>query len=74
MLVSGTAITINPFVVPAEKLVQGMNASLVIDIPVVFAVMGILTIPALIKGKLSRWQGIMLLCIYAAFCVFQFAL
>ena len=74
VLVSGTAITINPFVVPAEKLVQGMNASLVIDIPVVFAVMGILTIPALIKGKLSRWQGIMLLCIYAAFCVFQFAL
>ena len=72
VLVSGTAITINPFVVPAEKLVQGMNASLVIDIPVVFAVMGILTIPALIKGKLSRWQGIMLLCIYVAFCVFQF--
>ena len=74
VLVSGTAITINPFVVPAEKLVQGMNASLVIDIPVVFVVMGLLTIPSLIRGKLSRWQGITLLCIYAAFCVFQFAL
>ncbi|MBR2335775.1 MAG: calcium/sodium antiporter [Clostridia bacterium] len=74
VLVSGTAITINPFVVPAEKLVQGMNASLVIDIPIVFIVMGLMTIPALIKGKLSRWQGITLLCIYAAFCVFQFAL
>ena len=74
VLVSGAAITINPFVVPAEKLVQGMNASLVIDIPIVFIVMGLMTIPALIKGKLSRWQGITLLCIYAAFCVFQFAL
>lgn len=74
VLVSGAAITINPFVVPAEKLVQGMNASLVIDIPLVFIVMGLMTIPALIKGKLSRWQGITLLCIYAAFCVFQFAL
>jgi cation:H+ antiporter len=51
-----------------------MNASLVVDIPVMGAVMLILTVPALIRGKLSRWQGILLLCIYAAFCVFQFAL
>ena len=72
VLVSGTAITINPFAVPADKVVNGINASLIVDIPLVFAVMGILTIPALIKGKLSRWQGITLLCIYAAFCVFQF--
>ena len=74
VLVSGAAISINPFVVPTGKPVQGMNASLVIDIPLVFIVMGLMTIPALIKGKLSRWQGITLLCIYAAFCVFQFAL
>lgn len=74
VLVSGAAITINPFTVPAEKLVRGMNASLVVDIPVVFVVMGLLTIPALISGKLKRWQGILLLGIYAAFCVFQFAI
>ena len=74
VLVSGTAIAINPFTVPAEKLVGGMNASLVVDIPLVFIVMGVLTIPALIKGKLARWQGILLLCVYAAFCVFQFAI
>ena len=72
VLVSGTAITINPFDVPSEKLIGGMNASLVVDIPFVFLVMGLLTIPALIKGKLARWQGITLLCLYVSYCVFQF--
>ena len=38
------------------------------------AVMLILTVPALIKGKLNRGQGILLLAIYAAFCVVQFTL
>ena len=73
VLVSGAAVTISPFAVPAEKVVAGMNASLVVDIPVMFAVMALLTIPALFRGKLARWQGITLLGIYAAFCVFQFA-
>jgi cation:H+ antiporter len=72
VLVSGMAITISPFAVPAEKTISGMNASLIIDLPLVFAVMGILTIPTLFKGKLSRWQGIVLLALYAGFCVFQF--
>lgn len=72
VLVSGTAITISPFNVPAEKTIQGLNASLVVDIPLVFVVMGLLTIPTLLKGKLSRWQGIVLMCIYAGFCAFQF--
>ncbi len=72
VLVSGAAITIKPFDVPAEKLINGMNASLLIDVPLVFIAMGILTIPTLIRGKLARWQGISLLCIYAAFCAVQF--
>ena len=73
VLVSGTAVAISPFAVPSEKVVQGMNASLVVDIPVMLAVMALMTIPALIRGKLARWQGITLLSVYAAFCVFQFA-
>ena len=73
VLVSGTSVTISPFAVPAEKLVAGMNASLVVDIPVMFAVMALMTLPALFRGKLARWQGIALIGIYAAFCVFQFA-
>ena len=73
VLVSGVSVALNPFSIPTQKLVGSMNASLVIDIPVMFAVMLILTLPPLIKGKLSRWQGILLLAIYTAFCVFQFA-
>lgn len=72
VLVSGMSVTISPFAVPVEKTIAGMNASLVVDIPVMFAVMLIMTVPALIKGKLYRAQGITLLAIYAAFCAFQF--
>ena len=72
VLVSGAAITISPFPVPVAGLIGGVNASLVLDIPVMFAVMLILTVPTLIKQKLSRWQGVLLLGIYAAFCALQF--
>ena len=48
--------------------------SLVMDLPVMFAVMLLLTVPALLKGRLSRWQGVLMLCIYAAFCAAQFAM
>ena len=72
VLVSGTAITISPFSVPASKLIGGMNASLLVDVPVMLLVMAILCLPTLRKGKLQRWQGILLLGIYVAFTVFQF--
>lgn len=73
ILVSGMAITISPFSIPAEKTVLGgVNSSLVIDLPVMLGVMAILCLPALRKGELKRWQGILLLCIYAAFTIYQF--
>lgn len=72
VLVSGMAVTIAPFDVPVGKLLLGRNASLVLDIPLMLLVMLLLTVPALTKKRLSRWQGIALLCIYAAFCTFQF--
>lgn len=37
-------------------------------------VMLLLTVPALAKGRLSRWQGIVLLVLYAGFCAFQFCM
>lgn len=72
VLVSGTAITINPFEVPASGYINGINSAFIIDIPVMLLVMAILTIPTLIKQKLSRWQGFSLLAIYVGFCVLQF--
>ncbi len=72
VLVSGLSTTLSPFAVPAEKMVAGYNASLVIDLPLMAIVMAVLTLPALIRGKLSRWQGVLLLMVYAAFCAVQF--
>ncbi len=74
VLVSGLSTTLSPFDVPADKKLFGITSSLIVDIPVMLAVMLILTIPALIKGKLYRSQGIALLIIYMAFCAFQFVM
>ena len=74
VLVSGMSITLAPFTIPQSATLFGINSSLVLDLPVMLAVMLILTVPALVKGKLHRAQGILLLAIYAAFCAVQFAL
>lgn len=74
VLVSGVAVTISPFPVPNASQLFGHNASLVMDLPIMLGVMILLTIPALIRQKLSRVQGIALLCIYAAFCTVQFVM
>lgn len=74
VLVSGVSVTLAPFSIPQSATVAGMNASLVVELPVMLFVMAFLTLPALVRGKLSRVQGVVLLCIYAAFCIFQFTL
>ena len=76
VLVSGVAVSLAPFAVPAENtlLDTGLNLSLVLDIPVMLFVMILMIIPALLRKKLGRWQGITLLGIYIAFCVCQFML
>ncbi|MDY5931659.1 MAG: calcium/sodium antiporter [Candidatus Ornithospirochaeta sp.] len=72
VFVSGMAITIRPFSIPSDKTIAGMNASLLVDIPVMFLTMAIMTVPALCTKKLRRYQGILLLAIYAAYILFQF--
>lgn len=74
VLVSGTAMTISPFKIPDDLQFLGMNASLVFTIPIALSAMAIMTLPALAKGKLSRWQGVTLLCIYGLYCILQFIL
>ena len=74
VLVSGVATTISPFAVPSESQIMGIPASFVLDIPVMLGVMLILTVPTLIGKRLYRAQGIVLLCIYAAFCTLQFVM
>jgi len=72
VLVSGVSITLSPFSVPVDKTILGLNASYIVDIPLMMAVMLILTLPPLLKGKMYKWQGILLLILYTAYCVFQF--
>ena len=76
VLVSGVSVSIAPFDVPCLNtlLDTGLNMSLVFEIPVMLGVMCLMTVPALLNKKLSRWQGITLLGIYAAFCILQFIL
>lgn len=74
VLVSGLSTTLRPFTIPQDSKIGSFNTSLVLDFPVMFLVMLLLTIPALKKAKLSRWQGILLLIIYFSFCIVQFSI
>ena len=74
VLVSGVSVSLAPFTIPQSSTLFDINSSLVLDLPVMLLVMLILTVPALLKSKLSRAQGMILLAIYAAFCVVQFTL
>jgi len=48
------------------------RSTVLIDIPLALLVMAVLLIPILIRKKSSRVQGIVLLAIYAAYCVASF--
>jgi cation:H+ antiporter len=74
VLVSGVSVTLAPFTIPQSNTLFGINSSLVLDLPVMLLVMLIMTVPALAKGRMNRAQGIILLAIYAAFCVIQFVM
>ena len=74
VLVCGVSMTLAPFQIPQSSTIAGRNASLVLDIPLMLFVMAFLTLPALAKKKLSRYQGIVLLILYSAFCILQFTM
>ena len=71
VLVSGVSVTLSPFDVPAGSELFGKNASLLLEIPLMVAVMALMTLPAISRKKLFRWQGVALLGIYAAFVALQ---
>ena len=76
VLVSGVAVSLAPFKVPCENFLldTGLNMSLVFEIPVMLGVMSLMIFPTLASKKLARWQGILLMGIYVAFCICQFVL
>lgn len=74
VLVIGISASLAPFAVPESMLLFGHNASLLLDIPLMFIVMLLLIVPAILKGRLFRWQGVMLLILYFSFCAIEFML
>ena len=58
VLVSGVSVTLAPFDIPQSATLFGINSSLVLELPVMLLVMILLTIPALVRGRLSRVQGV----------------
>ena len=74
VLVTGTAATLAPFPLPQDGTLFGVNRSLALDLPVMAAVSLVLILPVLLRGRLYRAQGILLLAVYGAFCVGQFLL
>ena len=74
VLVSGVSVALAPFEIPSASQFLGQNASLVLDIPVMLSVMALMIVPAFVTKKLHRWQGILLLVIYASYCVLQFTM
>ena len=71
---SAVSVTLAPFRIPQSATLFGHNASLVLELPVMFLVMLLLTGPALLRGRLTRAQGVLLLAVYVGFCAVQFML
>ena len=71
VLVSGIAVTVSPFSVPEGSTIFGQNTSKVLELPLMVGVMALMTLPAVFRKKLYRWQGVTLLCVYVVFVVLQ---
>ena len=71
VLVSGAAVAISPFAIPEGSKLFGYNTSQLFEIPLMVVVMAFMTLPALFKGKLRRWQGVTLLAVYVSFVALQ---
>ncbi len=72
IFVSAVAILIRPFDVPKDKVLMGINSSIIVDIPLSFLMMIIIILPIIIKNRTYKFQGIILLLLYVLFCVFQY--
>ncbi len=57
VLVSGMSITLAPFTIPQSATLFGINSSLVLDLPVMLAVMLILTVPRPRQGQAEPRPG-----------------
>ncbi len=74
VLVGGISAVLAPFSIPQGNLLFGISSTLVLELPLMLAMMLFLLVPALIKNKFYRFQGIVLMAAYATFCITQFVM
>lgn len=68
---TGIAAMLSPFSIPKSKIINGLNAVLIIDVPLALILMLIMCIPSLTLGKTKRWQGVIMLILYIGFMLYQ---
>lgn len=71
---TGIAAMLSPFSIPKSKIINGINAVLIIDVPLALILMLIMCIPSLVLGKTKRWQGILMLLLYVGFMIYQISM
>lgn len=72
LLVIGIPSIIKPYALPQNGTIMNINASMLIDIPLMIIVMSLLLIPIFINRKTSRWQGAILISIYFVYMYFLY--
>lgn len=71
---TGIAVILSPFSIPKSKIINGINAVLIIDVPLALILMLIMCIPSLVLGKTKRWQGMLMLLMYIGFMIYQISM
>lgn len=72
LLVIGIPSIIKPYALPTNGIIMNINASMLVDIPLLILVMTLLLLPIYINKKTSRWQGAILICIYFVYMYFLY--
>lgn len=72
LLVIGISSFISPYKLPINGTIMNINATMLIDIPLMILVMSLLLVPIIINKKTSKWQGAILMCIYFLYIYFLY--
>lgn len=73
-LVTGISALVGPFDLPVAKEIAGIPSSLIVDLPITLLVMLLLTLPTVLRAKVYRIQGILLLSVYVLFSMLTLSL
>lgn len=72
LLVIGISSFISPYKLPMNGSIMNINATMLIDIPLMILVMSLLLVPIIINKKTSKWQGAILMCVYFLYIYFLY--